>query len=130
MVFLYSHWRSLPLSLRIQIATKFGIAKVGSTHVVDNRIESDGYNIEDVERALNVDAVQSFTGSESTDFQVLWDALLTKIEGRVPPEEVAALVSAPVIFNAATIEPLPEKPFCEFCDSKGKRHKKECTRPQ
>jgi hypothetical protein len=86
-MFLYSHWRSIPLSTRIVIATAFGIAKIGPTHVSNNVVESDGYKIDDVERALNVDKLQEYTGSESTDMQVLFDLMVAKAEGRIiePP---------------------------------------------
>ncbi len=83
MIFLYSHWRGLPLSTRNVIATAFGIAKVGPTHVANNVIESDGYKIDDVERALNVDKLQVYTGSDSTDMQVLFDLTVAKAEGRM-----------------------------------------------
>jgi hypothetical protein len=94
-VFLYSHWRSIPLNTRIQIAEKFGIVKVGPTHVRDNYVESDGYRIEDVEKALNIDAIQEFLGVEQTDMVTLLELLVAKIEGRevtpsyvVVPKEV------------------------------------------
>jgi len=52
--------------------------------VRDNYVESDGYKIEDVERALNIDALQKYTGSESTDMQVLFDLMVAKAEGKYP----------------------------------------------
>lgn len=81
---------ALSLPTRMLIAKQFGIAKVGSTHVADNRILSDGYKIEDVERALNTDAIQLFVGTEETDAKILFDLLVAKIEGRVLPTEKEA----------------------------------------
>lgn len=81
-MFLYSAWLKLPLVTRQEVASKFGISKTGPTHVADNRVVSDGYKVEDVEGALNIDAIQKFTGSESTDMTELWDAMMAKIEGR------------------------------------------------
>lgn len=80
--FLYSRWLALPLHIRVKIATEFGIAKTGSTHVVDNRIESDGYNIKTVEAAL-----------EAHEHD--WDAIVAKAEGREMKSEgfVGALPS-------------------------------------
>ncbi len=83
-MFLYSHWRNLSLSTRIVIANALGIAKIGPTHVSNNVIESDGYKIDDVERALNVDKLQEYTGSDSTDMQVLFDLTVVKAEEREP----------------------------------------------
>lgn len=82
MAFLYSHWLDLSLTTRITIAKAFGIAKIGSTHVQDNRIVSDGFNIKDVENALTPEAMQNYTGSDSTDMQVLFDLTVAKAEGR------------------------------------------------
>ncbi len=103
-MFLYSVWRATPLPTRIKIANAFGIAKVGPTHVRDNYIESDGYKIEDVERALNIDAIQKYIGLETTDMQVLWDAMVAKAEGKtvepilvVPVEVVEFAKSQPSV---------------------------------
>lgn len=81
-MFLYAQWRGLSLVTRAVLAKEFGFSKVGPTHVVDNRIESDGYKLDDVERSLNIDAIQKYTGVESTDMQVLWNAMIDKAEGR------------------------------------------------
>lgn len=67
---MYSKWLALPLSTRQAIAKELGIAKTGSTHVVDNRIESDGYNIKTVE-----DALEAHEGD--------WDDIVARAEGRM-----------------------------------------------
>lgn len=107
-MFLYSHWRSIPLNTRIQIAEKFGIVKIGPTHVRDNYVESDGYRIEDVEKALNIDAIQEFLGVEQTDMVTLFELLVSKIEGRT----IEVLDSEPIstsqeknVFAPIKIEP-------------------------
>ena len=90
-MFLYSAWRSTSINTRVQIAEKFGIIKVGPTHVRDNYVESDGYKIEDVEKALNIDAIQEFLGVEQTDMVTLFELLVAKIENRtieVMPETI------------------------------------------
>lgn len=100
----------MPLWVRAEIASKFGIAKVGPTHVVNDRIESDGYRIEDVEHALNVKAMQVYTDLKTSDVAVLFEATTAKAEGRVvPEEEVAAIVEEPVTLNETVIEPAPKK---------------------
>ena len=77
----------LPLSTRQTLAAAFGIIKKGSTEVFNNEVKSDGYVLSEVEGALNIDAIQKYTGSNSSDFQVLWDTMVAKAEGRViaPP---------------------------------------------
>lgn len=92
-MFMYSHWRALPLSTRALIAARFGIAKTGPTHVVNNQIESDGYKVEAIEGALNIDAIQAFTDSKLTDVQALWDLMVAKIEGRTVEIPVVEMIT-------------------------------------
>lgn len=103
---MYAKWFSLPLSIRSQIATKFGVAKTGPTHVQDNRVVSDGYKFEEVERALNVKAMKEFVGIDSTDdMATLMDLVVAKIEGReIPTPEM------PAVAIAMTVEPTPLPP--------------------
>ncbi len=117
----------LSLPTRAVLAKEFGITKIGPTHVVDSRIESDGYKIEDVERALNVDAIQSYLTSEETDMNILWEAMVAKAEGRTPMSEMKPMEEVRITIEeiAATL-----KPNCAFCATKGTRHLKTCTRPQ
>lgn len=82
-MFLYSAWSKLPLPTRAKLAEQFGFAKTGPTHVANDQIVSDGYKLEDVERALNVDAIQKFTGVEDTDMQTLWDLMVNRIESPI-----------------------------------------------
>lgn len=102
MAFLYSRWLALPLSTRVKLATEFGIAKTGSTHVVDNRVESDGYNINTVEAALE---------AHEND----WDEIVAKAEGRMVVkvdekflEENPVLAEAGVKVGDVGVEATPE----------------------
>lgn len=81
-LFLYSKWLSLPLPTRHKIAAQFGIIKRGSTEVVDNQVKSDGYKIQEVEEALNIDALQKYIVTTETDMLALWMWLVEKIEGQ------------------------------------------------
>lgn len=82
---LYSNWIKLPLYVRAEIAQKFGIAKVGPTHVQDNVVVSDGYKIEDIERAMNIEALQEYLGSKEKDSTILWNAFVITF---LPQQEV------------------------------------------
>ena len=113
-MFLYSSWRNLPISTRIQIAEALGIKKVGPTHVRDNVVESDGYVIGDVEAALNVDKLQAYLGTDERDLNTLFKKLVDKVEGNVD-----TTVDAPVVIpsvgeevsvNGIPMEPVVEKP--------------------
>ncbi len=137
-MFLYSQWLKLSLPTRAAIATPFGIIKRGSTEVFDNRVIRDGYVIEEVEAALNIDAIQKYLGAEDTDMAVLWDKLVSKAEGReyVPPErskfEAMADGDAVIVLDNSgvldVVVPKIKPTFCDQCTSKGVRHKKECPK--
>lgn len=76
-MFLYSAWCALDLPTRHKLAQQFNIPKKHPTHVVDNRIQSDGYDVVDIERALNVDAIQTFLDTKETDMAILWTWLVS-----------------------------------------------------
>ncbi len=103
-MFLYSQWRGVSLPTRIAIANAFGIAKIGPTHVRDNYVETDGYKIEDVERALNIDAIQKYTGSESTDMAELFNLMVIKAEGREEVKAPEVIVEEVIIVETPVVE--------------------------
>ncbi len=103
MQFLYSHWRKLPVNTRHQLAVMFGIPKRGATEVSNNEVVNDGYKIEDIESALNIDALQKYLNTDETDFLVLWDWLISGAEGRARTAQATVTV-------ANEEEPI-EKPF-------------------
>ncbi len=141
-MFMLSEWRKLSLSTRALLAKEFGFSKTGPTHVVDNRIESDGYKFEDIERALTVDAMQKYIGFPVNDTEMLWCYMVDKVEGRTPVDPssvtntgyaviVEAVQTSPTVIDKEPheMEDLTPKKFCQFCTSKGVRHLKICTRP-
>ena len=81
-MFLYSKWLSLDLPTRMKVAGIFDIEKKGSTHVVDNRIQSDGYNIEEVEAKFSVENIQKYLGVKESNPDVLWDLFFARMEGK------------------------------------------------
>lgn len=79
---LYSRWLSLPLDIRHKIAAEFNIAKKGATHVVDNKVQNDGFLIEEIETALNRDALQLYLGMmKEKEMEVLWNTLVARMKG-------------------------------------------------
>lgn len=81
-MFLYSHWLSLPLLRRIEIANIFGIEKKGSTEVFNDTIKSDGYYIKDVEEKITVESLQKYLETTEPNFVVLWSLLLDRLDGK------------------------------------------------
>jgi len=100
-MFTYSHWLKLPINTRHTIATAFGIKKTGATEVANNEVVKDGYSIQAIEEALNIDALQKYLNTDETDFLVLWDWLIAAIEGR-------ARTASPTITIANEEEPIKE----------------------
>lgn len=97
----YSKWLDLPLATRQKIAEEFGIVKRGSTHVVDNKIQSDGYLVHEIEKALTPVRISSYLlmdNDADVDMTILWDMLIRHIENPTPKAEIAA-----------TFEILPQK---------------------
>lgn len=76
----YSQWLNLPINTRHKIASEFGVAKKLPTHVQDNVIVSDGYNVKDVESALSIGALQHYLNVDSEDINILWNELVFRIE--------------------------------------------------
>lgn len=81
---LYSQWLGTKLSTRQQIAKTFGIAKIRATHVSNDQIVDDGYNVKDIENALNKTVLQGHLNSKETDIDVLYGMLVQSIENPQP----------------------------------------------
>lgn len=102
-MFLYSHWVNASLATRQKIAKQFGIIKRGPTEVVNDAIKSDGYLLKEVEEALNIDAIQKFLETEETEYVLLWNMLIDKVEGREPRVELIVSARGNVIANGVPI---------------------------
>lgn len=96
-MFMYHQWVSLPISIRHQLAHKFGIPKKGPTEVFNNEIKSDGYSLKDIEQALTIPNIQEFVESDETNHEVLWGYMLEKIMNPAfkAPEPMFEPVPAP-----------------------------------
>lgn len=116
MVFLYSQWLLLPLSTRIKIADQFKIIKKGSTEVFNDTIKSDGFLIKDIENTLTVPTLQDYLNTEESNIELLWEWMLTKIEGNQIKQVSSSILSKDEVlrmnkeYEARTgkIAPIPE----------------------
>ena len=93
-MFSYSHWLALPMHIKQKIALKFNIPKVRSTHVANNVIVDDGYNIKDVEAVINVDCLQSELQSTETDLAILFNRLVESLTTMTQPITVLPAADA------------------------------------
>lgn len=117
---MYSKWCALPLQTRHKVAKVFNIPKTGSTVVNSNRIESDGYQLYDIEKTITVESIQEYIGSgytKETSLMEYWDLMIAKVEA---PE--------PVIIEKGTfsgMQPMPiEKPIKKITKTRGTKTKK------
>lgn len=83
-------------------------------------VVSDGYAASDF-WPITVMKMNQILGKNETDFYKLFDMLLDFID----PHPVK---KADEEVKEVETEEITNKPFCEFCDSKGGRHKLNCTR--
>ncbi len=86
---LYSQWLRLPLNKRAELANRLGVAKVRSTHVFNDTIADDGYEIHTLEAALTVDNLQAVLDTKEKDVEKLWAMLVDEPEpmATITPEE-------------------------------------------
>lgn len=116
---------ALPLETKIKLSKVFGFAKTSPTHVSDNKVVSDGYKIEDVEHAMNLDAIQNYLGTKEKDFSLLWDMLLLKVEGKLVDDPT---MLAPVGTTETVTIPPPNVPHMKEEDKTTKKIVKRKTR--
>lgn len=73
-------WISLPSDVRMKIRQEFEIPRSGNVVVFDGKVETDGTTHEDF-KALSVEKMQKYTGSDTEDFYKLFDLVVKKITG-------------------------------------------------
>lgn len=77
-------WLPLSWDEKNYIAKSLGIPRNGATHVVNNRIQSDGYTDEDLNK-IDVSVLQRELKSSETDFFKLWDSYVTTVRDAIKP---------------------------------------------
>lgn len=83
-----NEWIHFDVELRQKFAAIFNIPKSSSVHVVDNKVESDGYSVQDL-TAITVEKMQEFSGSSESDFRKL---LATTIEKLTKKEDINNII--------------------------------------
>lgn len=111
----YNIWIKLPEEVRHKLVVLFDIPRSGRT-VVEYRatgptVTSDGYTPLDIE-AITIEKMNGLLGSESNNFYGQFEQICDNID---------ALMDGSYGKNGPA-----HKRFCEFCDSKGVKHKKGC----
>lgn len=73
-----TQWLELPTDVRQRIAEVFGLRKSTGTEVVDNRVVSDGYTVENLQ-GVSVTTMQTYLKSKEKDFYTLFNTLVEGI---------------------------------------------------
>jgi hypothetical protein len=107
-MFSYTKWLSLPLVTRQKIATIFNIPKLRATHVANDQILDDGYDVRDIEKVMSLSSLQEYTGNNSNDILMLYELMLDKVEGKPIIEVPQVEIKAEDIVPGAVIKITPE----------------------
>lgn len=90
----------------------FGIKKVRSTHVANNEVVDDGFNVKDIEANLTVEALQTFLKNPGTDLDQLFTLLVDTLEGRTPEvtimPDIIAVPNDDLLNTGFGIEPISD----------------------
>ena len=127
-----SVWLSLPQETRAKIAHLFNITKSGSVYVVNGAtgpvVQSDGYSYEDLS-VITVARMQEILNSKSENFYALFKDIVKLVNEEEVLDSLIEVVEEMILENVE--EEMEEsvsekKAFCDQCDSRGVRHKKDC----
>jgi hypothetical protein len=53
--------------------------------VANDQILDDGYDVRDIEKVMSLSSLQEYTGNNSNDILMLYELMLDKVEGKLPP---------------------------------------------
>lgn len=76
-------WIHLPLETRLHLVKVFKLERTGVTEIVDQRIVSDGFTVDDL-KLITKEKLCEYVGSEET-FGRAWELTLAKIHSELNP---------------------------------------------
>src|ERR1035437_2627927 len=116
-------WLQVSPEIRNTLIKEFGMKRSTTPRCVTERgitrVESDGFTVEDL-KALNVESMQKWLGFSTIDDSADLNSLLLMVVHAIEKR-------SEVVEDKVEVPPVDK--FCAFCDSKGVRHLKVCTRP-
>lgn len=133
---LVPHWVSLEKEVRQHLAKVFNLTATGIAEIRDQTVISDGYSNADLDK-ITAAKMAEYVGSNES-FPRLWEITLAKVKYELhPPVDLEEIKEPEVIIPIQIPERTLNSPnpievnsdkFCQTCDSKGVRHKKECPK--
>lgn len=142
-----SVWLELPLETRAKLATLFEMPEKGSVQTMYGptgpTVISDGYSYDHLKR-ITLEKMNEFLGTDSNNFYATFRNLVKHLDDIIGGEKIVieeiiveemkeAFEEGFVLGATEGVRVIQEakdkNKFCEFCDSKGVRHLKICTRP-
>ncbi len=75
----YFYWLEKPWETRLKLAEAFELKRVAGTVVENGRVVSDGFSQEEIYKALTIEKMQEFTGSDETNPVKLFDLCVEKV---------------------------------------------------
>lgn len=138
-----SVWLDLPLETRAKLAILFEMPEKGSVQTMYGpngpRVLSDGYSHDHL-KLVTLEKMNTMLGTDSDNFYATFKLLVKNLDEVIGGEVI--VIEEKILFAITDedmqevgkgaveiLEEINKKPFCEFCDSKGVRHLKICTRP-
>lgn len=139
-----SVWLELPLETRAKLAALFEMPEKGSVQTMygptGSVVISDGYSYDHL-KLITLQKMNELLGTDSDNFYATFKNLVKHIDDIISGEKIVIEMEKIIIDEVRLVGAVDfgeqESPilqpgrtnFCEFCDSKGVRHKKICTRP-
>lgn len=124
-------WMHLSKEIRGQLIKDFNLRSTGRVEVVDQTVVTDGYTNDDL-KAFTHESMSKYVG-RAESFGKLWELTIEQAISLLNPIEI--VLNSPLevssddleVDDGASIELVDPNRFCNSCDSKGGRHKKECV---
>lgn len=121
-------WMLLPREERNLLAERFDLKKSGITEVIDDRVISDGYNVDDL-KGITSEKMVEYVGSEGS-FPRLWEITVAKARYELMPPIELKIPTGVIVEKAdevAVIDERDTEPKVDKLTPKAKKHAKSKT---
>lgn len=127
-------WLQVNQQTRLKLKEIFSIPQTGQRTFQQIRgvgeVTCDGHTNKDL-ATLTLEKMNQYLGEECPDVFSAFAKVVDKVENPLPEQFVADNGSVPVedITPPSEAVTIAELPICSYCETRGTRHLKSCTRP-